>query len=498
MSGIKAPLAAAVAAYINEGRLRGHMPGHKGHSSANGLFACWGELAAWDVTEAEGLDDLHAPAGAIAEAEALLAAAVGAGQAHFLVNGASVGILASVLAACGKLRAERQSLKAEDIRVVLPRNAHRSAWNAVALAGCTPVWLPVQMMRIEETGLALGVTLKQLELALQIEQNVAAALFVYPNYYGVCVELRAMLAACREKGVLSVVDEAHGSQLAFVEPERSAVRLGGDLVVNSWHKSMGSLGQTAVLLASLNNKRGLAANLRLPQWLGMLQTTSPSYPLLASLDAARAEWCLYGESRAAALRQNRERLREITGGLKLLQLFEEAMLPAGFGNFRYDESKGLLFSRAGHSGWQIAAALRQAGIEPELADQRFALLLLSYADDLADTGWRRALQLADELLQQVPAAEIAGRCFDFGLPEQVMPPGEALPRQAVYLPLAEAAGRIGAGLLTPYPPGIPWVGPGERINSEIVEGLLAVLAAGGRIQGLHGDSNDEPLVAVLA
>lgn len=493
---MRAPLVEAIEEYLAKGLVRGHMPGHKGRAAANGLFARWGELAAWDLTEAEGLDDLHAPVGAIAHTERLFAEEVGAGQAFFLINGASVGILAGIMGACARLREERPELRPEEVRVVLPRNAHRSAWNAVSLAGCAPVWLRPQMLAKPE--LTLGVATEELAVVLKAVQNVAAVFFVHPSFYGICVNLAEMLAICREHGVISVVDEAHGAHFPFVCPELSAVRLGGDVVIDSWHKNMGSLGQTAVLLV---REKGLARSLGLGRRLSMLQSTSPSYPLLASLDMARAEWGERRQERREALIRARERLAAAAGELTHVRLYQGEGLPDGFS---YDKSKALLYTEAGYSGWQLGEALRQGGIEPELADWRFALLLLSYMDgDIETAEWQRRLQLAErDLLAQRP---MAAECFKHqpGLPEQVMPPGEAMSRRVKYLPLRAAAGEIGAELLTPYPPGIPWVGPGERISREIVEWLAAILSGGGRVQGLHYESAPDQnyndcLVAVLA
>ena len=454
------PLVDALRGYIAGGRLRQHMPGHKGEPGALGLLGEWGELARWDVTEADGLDDLHAPDGAIMQAESLMAGACGAARAHFLVNGATVGLLAAIMAACGPGQ-----------KILLPRNAHRSVWNAAALSGCTPVWLPV---RVSADGLPLGVQVADVEAALLRHPDIRAAFFVYPSFYGVCVDMPGLLACCRRYGVLTVVDEAHGAHLPFVQPDSAAARLGADMVVDSWHKSMGSLGQTAVLLVN-------RPELQPERWLTMLQTSSPSYPLLASLDAARAEWVEYADSRRESLRQNRESLRRALPGAAVLRLYEGDTLPPGFA---YDGTKGLLYSAAGHSGWQIADALRRAGVEPEFADDRRVLFLLTYADDAALWQQRAdALRRADALLAGImPCA--AGLPQDMALPEMALLPAEALRREVAYLPLAECAGRVAAGLLTPYPPGIPWVGPGEVIPAEVVQAAAALLAGGGRLQGL--------------
>lgn len=463
----RTPLVQAIQAYQAKKRLRQHMPGHKGQAQANALFEHWGELAAWDLTEAEGLDDLHAPEGPIRQAAELLAQAVGAKQAHLLVNGASVGILAAILAA---------TAQSPGCSILLPRNAHRACWNGLALAGCQPVWLPVEYDKT--TGLPLGITPKQLQQAAAQTPAAKAAFFVYPSYYGVCVDLAALLSVCRQHKLISIVDEAHGAHLPFTAPEQAAARLGADLVIESWHKTMGSLGQTAVLLSNSQD------DLQPERWLTMLQTSSPSYPLLASLDVARAEWCAQQAERRQALAQERAILTETLQKCNVLQMLQPAELPSGFS---YDESKALLYSAAGHSGWQLAEALRQAGMEPEFADWHWVLLLLSFADCWQSGGWpalTQALQQADLILQQTPAKPVRLATANLPLPQQIFTPAETMRQPVRMLPLAQTAGHVAAGLLTPYPPGIPWLGPGELIEPWLIEAAEALLQAGGRLQGL--------------
>jgi arginine decarboxylase len=457
------PLVDALQNYINQGRIRQHMPGHKGNPKASGLLSRWGDFAMWDVTEAEGLDDLHAPEGVIAQSEWLMADAVGADKAHFLVNGATVGLLAAIMCAC----------RPGD-GLLLPRNAHRAAWSGIAMSGCVPHWLQVD---ITDRGLPLGITPEQLENALEQDSNIKAALFVYPSFYGVCVDLPRMLEICRKHGVTSIVDEAHGAHFAFVQPELSAVRLGADIVIDSWHKSMGSLGQTAVML--VNN-----SSLHPERWLTMLQTTSPSYPMLASLDEARAEWQAKAEERSRRLEDDWAEFCTTTSELSHLRVYQCSDLPEGY---TFDRTKLLIYSGTGHTGWQVAEALRKAGIEPEFADRKGVLFLLSYADvETAIICMEDFLRLADKLLDDVvPESKEVRELLP--LPEVAMTPAEAMQRDAEFVPIHQAVGRVAAGLLTPYPPGIPWVGFGELINEEVIAAYELRIAAGAQVQGLTPD-----------
>ncbi len=456
MNKTETPLADAIAAYIAKARRRGHMPGHKGQAA--GLLSRFGELTAWDVTEADGLDDLHAPAGAILRAEQLMAQAISVEAAHFLVNGATAGIQAAILAAAKPGET-----------LLLPRNAHRAAWAAMTLGDIRPLWLEVAQTA---AGLPLAVTPRQVEQALSAHPEVKAAFFVYPSFYGVGGDLAGCLAAARRHGVITVVDEAHGAPLPFIAADKSAARLGADLVIDSWHKSMGSLGQTAVLGC---NRPGLQPE----RWLTLLQSSSPSYPLLASLDAARAAWQEQAAARAEHLRRVRQILADALTGAANLRLVGQGDLPAGF---TYDETKALLYSAAGHSGGQIAGKLRECGVEPEFAAGGFALLLLTYADT-APKQLAAALSAADAGLLAV-TPEGAPNPAALPLPQQAMTPFEAAHADCEEVPLTAAAGRVSAGLLTPYPPGIPAVGLGEVISAEMVEMLQELLNAGGKVQGV--------------
>jgi arginine/lysine/ornithine decarboxylase len=286
-----------------------------------------------------------------------------------------------------------------------------------------------------------------------------------------------MLEICREHGVISIVDEAHGSHFAFVQPELSAVRLGADIVIDSWHKSMGSLGQTAVML--VNN-----SNLHPERWLTMLQTTSPSYPMLASLDEARAEWQEKAADRSARLEADWEEICMTTSELSHLRIYQCSDLPEGY---IFDKTKLLIYSATGHTGWQVAEALRKAGIEPEFADRKGVLFLLSYADvEAGILVMEDFLRLADTLLDDVvPETKEVRELLP--LPEVALTPAETLQKDAEFIPIRQTVGRISAGLLTPYPPGIPWVGLGEVINDEVIQAYELRIAAGAQVQGLTQD-----------
>ncbi len=354
----EAPLVEAILQYCQKDPLRFHMPGHKGGSGApESLRQIWGQLWQWDLTEVQGLDNLAAPTGPILQAQRQMAAYRGAKQAFFLTQGATVGLQAALLACCQP-----------GDEVILPRHAHNSLWSALVLGQLRPVWLPVVYQ--QPYGIPLGVPEGALAAAFQQHPRAKAVLWVHPTLYGVVKGLPEAAAFCKKAGVPLLVDGAHGGHLAALGELPDPVACGADVTVESWHKTMGSLTQTAVVLQQ---------NTALPVegYLRLLHTSSPSYPLMASLDAARAFWQQRQPELASLLRQTAAQFQqgmEHIDGLSLLRLPQQ------------DPTRLLLVSDWGDNGYQIAACLRQAGVEPEMADGACVVLFLTLGDTEATVG----------------------------------------------------------------------------------------------------------------
>jgi len=457
------PLAAAVEKHIKKADLRQHMPGHKGHTPKTGASAKWGELHRYDLTETGELDNLNAPVGVIKDAERKMATLCGVRDAHFLVNGSTVGLEAAILATC----------KPGD-EIIVPRNAHRSIWSAIALAGAKPIWLPLFMH--PRYGIPLAVPYEAAEQAIKQYPNAKAIVFTYPSYHGLCGDLKKSARLAAEAGMYTIVDQAHGAHFRFTGWPDPAEDSGAALVVTSWHKTMGSLNQTAVLLQN-------DPSAPVKKYLSMLQTSSPSYPLMISLDETRELWEKKGEELAAKLLKNAKTVRASLGENPVLDALDSRTLPHPVQDF--DQSRIVLTSALGHNGWQIEKALIKAGIRPEMADAGTVTLIMTAFDTAAEIkALCKGLLQAGIELEKEPARPMS--FVDFGaFPEQVMLPGDALRAETELIPLEDAAGRIAAELLVPYPPGIPVVGPGERIDDVIIAGIEYISEEGGQVQGLH-------------
>ncbi len=463
---IKKPLVEAMEAYIGKNNLRLHMPGHKGKAPATGLGGGWGSLWQADLTEVSGLDDLNAPTGAIAESEKLMADLYRSKQAHFLVNGATVGLEAAILACCNQ----------PGDKILVPRNAHRSIWSGIALSGATPIWLPVFLH--PGFGIPLGIATETVEQAVAENPEAKAIIFTYPSYHGLCGDLKKMARIAGQQGMYTIVDEAHGAHFAFTGWPDPAVDSGAAVVVQGWHKTMGSLTQTGVMLQN-------DATYPVQQYLAMLQSSSPSYLFMASLDEARANWQQNRDALAADMLANAALLREGLASIPGLDCLNAATLPWPVKD--YDNTRIVVYSEDNHNGWQLQQAFAREGVMVEMADSGTVTLILTYADTATDIeALLEAITRAAVRLEDIPPKPIP--FVDFGdLPEQAMTPQQALQRDSGWVDFDTAIGRVAADLIVPYPPGIPVVGMGEVITESAIAGIEFILEEGGRVQGVKDD-----------
>ena len=459
-----------------------HTPGHKRGSGLPAAFArlAW-PLAAWDATEIPGLDDLYDPHGPLREAQDLAARAFGSESAHFLVGGATAGNLAAVLAA----------LRPGDLALVA-RGAHQSVWRALDLARARVVPLWPRVLRRGGAAYLGPLAAGTVAAALRAHGDAAALIVTSPTYHGAVSDVSALAAAAHAAGAAVVVDEAHGAHLPFhpaLPP--SAVSAGADLVVHSLHKMTAALTQTGLLhMCGGRMDRG-----RVSAALRTVQTSSPSYLLMASIDAVRAQLATDGErlltALLAALSAGAERLRACAPGLLA------APAPADVEALRCDPCKWTLDAAAlGCAGSELAAKLRERyGIFAELYDERHVLLLWTYGNGVYDV--ERTVSALAGLHDGRPAAAVrpAGGCGadaltaaadEFAGVFPVIHPFTGRERIA-RAPLAAAAGRELAEAIVPYPPGIPLALRGEPLPAGMIPRVARLAAAGVRVDGVDAE-----------
>ncbi|MCL0081461.1 aminotransferase class I/II-fold pyridoxal phosphate-dependent enzyme [Peptococcaceae bacterium] len=463
MNQFKMPLVAAMQKYYLQKKIPFHMPAHRqGQAIAAAMLQLQPEIFKYDLTEVPGLDDLHCPQTAIAQAQALAAVAFGSQSSYFLVNGTSCGLQALILTIC----------RPDDILIV-PRGVHRSVLTGLILSGARPVYLYPKLI----AKFAIPAVVSPAELNSCLEQHPAArgVLMLHPTYYGVVGNLAAVAQVTHAKGLPLLVDEAHGGHFCFHRQlPPAALASGADAVVQSTHKTVGALTQAAML--HLNSDR--LDKQRLEGCLRLVQSTSPSYLLMASLDAARSQMAVKGAALLAQSLQVAKKLRCELASLKGIEVLSNHHL-ADYDIMTLDETRLVINVQAlGLTGYQVAALLAtDYSIQVEMADfyNIVVLLGLNTPDKdgealyqalacLVNSNNRLSSQQGGHLkeLLQLPPAIVA------------LTPRQAWMSTALIIPLEQAVGKISGDSVAVYPPGIPALCPGEIISMEIVAYLLEV------------------------
>jgi arginine decarboxylase len=465
------PILDGIKRYISSNPIPFHMPGHKmGRGFKKGYFD---QITAMDLTEIPLLDNLHFPDGIIKEAQELAAKAFGAEHTFFLVNGSTCGIHAIIRTIC----------KPGD-KLMVGRDCHKSIINGMMLAGVEPYYITPGFDK--DSGIPAAISPEKVREAFEKSHDCAGILITRPNYYGVCSDLESIAKIAASYGKVLAVDEAHGAHLKFNNKlPRCAMDLGADICVQSAHKTLPAFTQGAYLHVK-SEKIDLE---KLKSILGMLQTTSPSYIIMSSLDYSRAVMEAEGEALLESLLENIERFEAS------LNIFNEFSILSGINidNFRTDRTRLTInVSRTGLSGFEVERILRfDYNIQVEMSDTGNIVCIATVSDTREDFQ-RLYLALADIRNRVVKEGKISDiniyTCYGmYEVSEQVASLSEAFNLRSKKVKLKCAAGMIAKGTITPYPPGIPAVCPGERIRQDVVDALLSFLTQGGNINGIGKD-----------
>nr|WP_139492657.1 aminotransferase class I/II-fold pyridoxal phosphate-dependent enzyme [Brevibacillus dissolubilis] len=466
----RAPLYDALVQHAKKRPHSFHVPGHKmGASFDRTAKEHFQSLLALDVTELSGMDDLHQPEGIIAEAQALAAEAYGAEETRFLIGGSTVGNIAAIMAVC----------RPGD-KILVQRNCHKSVYNGIIMARAEPVYIVPAVD--PKTGVATCVRRDDVERTLQAHPDAKAVFLTNPTYYGMGVDLEKMAVTVHRFGIPLLVDEAHGAHYGFHPAlPLSAMQSGADLSVQSTHK-MG----TSMTMSSMVHVQGERIDrARLYRALAMIQSSSPSYPLMASLDVSRRHMVLEGAKEIDRLLPALSRLRERIRHLPWL--YTPTVEDRNRNVYStLDPLKLLLSLRTKqHTGYQLQSLLESQAIYPELAHPDHILLAASVGtteDDLDKLA--HVLEKIEYHTEQVHTIFQAGILASSFLQESVTPMHEALDAEKKTVSLAEAVGAVCAEMVIPYPPGIPLLVPGERITRETIAVLQELRGSGARFHGV--------------
>lgn len=427
------------------------VPGHKRGRGNRALVELLGEQCLrLDVNSMKPLDNLCHPVSVIREAEELAAEAFGAAHAFLMVNGTTSAVQAMIL-----------SVSKKGEKIILPRNVHRSVINALVLNGAVPVYVNPQTNK--RLGIALGMAMDDVRLAMDQHPEARAVLVNNPTYYGVCSNLKAITDLAHSRGMMVLVDEAHGTHLSFGKNlPVSAMAAGADMAAVSMHKSGGSLTQSSFLLCGQNiNERHVR------QIINLTQTTSGSYLLMSSLDLSRKNLALNGEQTFARVVEMAEYARGEINRVGDYYAYSRELIN-GDTIFDFDPTKLAINTLdMGLAGIEVYSLLRdEYDIQIEFGDIGNILAYLSIGDRVQDL--ERLVGALSEIRRRYRRDRANMLDYEYISPRVIVSPQEAFYGEKRSLPLEQAGGLISNEFVMSYPPGIPILAPGEEVTDEII------------------------------
>ena len=447
-----APLEEAMIAHRLNRVVPFDVPGHKGGRGNKELTDFLGiNCLKADVNSMKPLDNLCHPVSVIKEAQELAAEAFHAEHAFFMVTGTTGAVQAMIMTTC----------KAGE-KIIMPRNVHRSAINALVVNGAIPIYVNPGVNK--RLGIPLGMGVEDVKKAILENPDAKAVLVNNPTYYGICSNLREIVKLAHEHGMKVLVDEAHGTHFYFGENMPvSAMNAGADMAAVSMHKTGGSLTQSSLLLCGKDINADYVR-----QIINLTQTTSGSYLLMASLDIARKNLSMNGKELFAKTVKFAEYARDEIYKLGGYYAFGDELCD-GDAFFAFDKTKLSVHTRdIGLAGIEVYDILRdEYGIQIEFGDLGNILAIISAGDRALEI--ERLISSLSEI-KRLYSKDKAG-LFDHEYinPDVTMPPQKAFYGDKKLVPLGESTGKVCGEFVMCYPPGIPILAPGERITDEIIE-----------------------------
>lgn len=446
-----------------------HMPGHKRQ------LCLPADAYHMDITEVEGFDNLHCAQGILAEEQARLAHFVGAEKSFFLVNGSTCGILAAISAAVPRGK-----------KILFARNSHKAAYHALFLRQLTACYLYPTICGIDIQGAILP---EEVERELAADEQIAAVYLTSPTYDGVVSDIEAIAQIAHKYGKTLIVDEAHGAHFGLhpIFP-RSAVRCGADLVIQSVHKTLPAFTQSAVLHLCSDRVQPE----KLAQFLDIYESSSPSYVLMAGISRLVPFLQEEGAARFDALAEQLRLFYEKARQLRCLHVIQEEDLEQPFA-YAHDPSKILISTRdCSISGKQLYERLLwDHRLQPEMYSGEYVTALCSLMDTAE--GFERLLSALldiDRTLQRREPTENGFVARIYRKKEQVCSITEAMESAQETVRLAQAVGRVSGEYAYLYPPGIPILVPGERIDEAFVRAVEELKTRNMALEGLQDQDAD--------
>ena len=483
--------------YSKKGIYPMHMPGHK----RNADMLPKGLPYEIDITEIYGFDNLREPKGILKETAQLAAKLYGSSMSFPLINGSTVGILATIGA---------YAKKGE--KIIMARNCHLSVYNAVALFELSPIY--IMPLTDANSGISLSIDPAAVEDALESNPDAKLVVLTSPTYEGVVSDIGNIAEIAHKRGVPLFVDEAHGAHFGFsTDFPIGSIKAGADAVVTSLHKTLPALTQCALL--HLRGKNHFADEVA--RLLGVLQTTSPSYILMASIDSCLRLLETQSEMLFAGYTQKLKLFNEEVMSLEKLHILCKGNYGNHPGIYAHDPSKIVVLThRTQMSGVELSEKLRSNyKIELEMASAKYATAMTSICD--LDEGFSRLSKALDEIDSELisigttDSSELIGalkacdslngtspdgiNSMQLPLPVIVAAPCDAINAAGCFVPLGESIDRVSLEYIWAYPPGVPIIAPGEMISAETAEYIISQSNAGVSIKSTKGSAPEFVYVA---
>jgi lysine decarboxylase len=467
MNQASAPLYEALENYRNNRVVPFDVPGHKQGRGTPELTEFLGRRClAVDVNSMKPLDNLSHPTSVIRGAEALAAEAFGADNAFFMVGGTTSSVQAMIMSVC----------KSGD-SVIIPRNVHKSAINALILCGVNPVYVNPGIH--SGLGISLGMDYEDVSEAIRANPGAKAVFVNNPTYYGICPDLKKITEAAHSAGMAVLADEAHGTHFCFGEGmPPSAMSCGADMSSVSMHKTGGSLTQSSLLLV----RKGRVEPDYVRTIINLTQTTSASYLLMSSLDIARKTLATEGHGIFRRVTELAEYARGEINALGGYYAFSDEIVN-GRDIAAFDRTKLSVHTlKIGLAGIEVYDILRDDyGIQMEFGDMGNMLAIISVGDTFYN------IERLVSSLSEIKRLR-GGKGLDLWSHEYITPVVRLSPREAFYaereaIPLESGEGRISSEFVMCYPPGIPILAPGELITRETLDYVLYAKKKGSLLMG---------------
>lgn len=441
-----------------------HMPGHKRRTDLGA------DAYHLDITEVEGFDNLHHAQGILKEEQARLAQYVGAARSFFLVNGSTCGILAAISAAVSR-----------GGKLLMARNSHKAAYHALFLRQLQAHYIYPGISSFDIQG---ALAPDQIKSALEEDPEIAAVYVTSPTYDGVVSDIETIARIAHSFGKPLIVDEAHGAHFGFHPAfPKSAISCGADIVIQSVHKTLPAFTQSAVLHLCTDCVQAAAVE----AYLDIYESSSPSYVLMAGMSRLVPFLQKEGKARFEALAEHLRQFYERSRTLRHLHVIQEEDFDRSQA-FARDQSKILISTRhCNINGRQLYdQLLSDHRIQLEMCSGEYVTALCSLMD--TQEGFERLGNALAQIDAGLEAKEVSGQGFVahvYRQKQQVCSIAEALEAAHTVVELRESVGRISGEYVYLYPPGIPILVPGERIDPEFVSDVAQMKMRGMMPEGLQ-------------